>query len=55
MDAICQIPSTERGTPIATVTAAFAADPVERWLWPEPDLEHRILLYGSEFFWACTP
>jgi ribosomal protein S18 acetylase RimI-like enzyme len=38
MDAISPIPSTERGAAIATVVAAFAADPVERWLWPEEDL-----------------
>jgi ribosomal protein S18 acetylase RimI-like enzyme len=43
MDAISPVPSTERDAAIATVVAAFAADPVERWLWPETDL------YASTF------
>jgi hypothetical protein len=38
MAAISSLPSTERGAAIATVVVAFAADPVERWLWPEADL-----------------
>lgn len=38
MGAISTIPSAERGAAIATIVAAFAADPVERWLWPEADL-----------------
>ena len=37
MDAISPLPNSERVAAIATVTAAFAADPVERWLWPEAD------------------
>jgi GNAT superfamily N-acetyltransferase len=38
MDAISPVPSDERDAAIATVVAAFAADPVERWLWPEANL-----------------
>jgi GNAT superfamily N-acetyltransferase len=38
MDTISPVPITERDAAIATVVAAFAADPVERWLWPEADL-----------------
>jgi len=37
MTVISPLPSSERGAAIATIVAAFAADPVERWLWPEPD------------------
>jgi GNAT superfamily N-acetyltransferase len=35
---VSRLPSTERAAAIATVVAAFAADPVERWLWPEEAL-----------------
>jgi GNAT superfamily N-acetyltransferase len=35
--AVSRLPSEERGAAIETVVAAFAADPVERWLWPEVD------------------
>jgi ribosomal protein S18 acetylase RimI-like enzyme len=28
-------PATDRGRTLATLTSAFAADPVERWLWPD--------------------
>jgi GNAT superfamily N-acetyltransferase len=28
------VPASARGRAIATVVSAFAADPVERWLWP---------------------
>ena len=38
MAAVSRLSSTERPAAIATVVAAFAADPVERWLWPEEDL-----------------
>jgi len=41
MDPISPVQSTERDTAIATVVVAFAADPVERWLWPEEDLYER--------------
>jgi ribosomal protein S18 acetylase RimI-like enzyme len=32
---IVPISEADRGNAVATVVAAFAADPVERWLWPE--------------------
>lgn len=38
MTAIFRIPSSERAAAIATIVAAFANDPVERWLWPETDV-----------------
>lgn len=38
MVAVSRLPSTDRAGAIATVVAAFAADPVERWLWSEADL-----------------
>ena len=42
MAPITPLPSSERGAAIATVVAAFAADPVERWLWPEADRYERF-------------
>jgi ribosomal protein S18 acetylase RimI-like enzyme len=38
---VSPVPNTERTAAIATVVAAFAADPVERWLWPEADRYQR--------------
>ncbi|MGN6203219.1 MAG: GNAT family N-acetyltransferase [Solirubrobacterales bacterium] len=37
MAATSPLRSSEREAAIATVVAAFAADPVERWLWPEKE------------------
>jgi len=37
MAAIAPLADADRPVAIATVVAAFAADPVERWLWPEAD------------------
>jgi len=37
MAAVFSLSNADRPAAIATVVAAFAADPVERWLWPEPD------------------
>jgi ribosomal protein S18 acetylase RimI-like enzyme len=37
MDLTCAlVPETERASAIATLVVAFAADPIFRWLWPEP-------------------
>jgi GNAT superfamily N-acetyltransferase len=55
MTAISLLPSSKRKAAIATVVAAFAADPVERWLWPEreryencfPDF---VAAFGGEAF-----
>lgn len=41
MAAISPLQCAERTAAIATVVAAFAADPVERWLWPEADRYER--------------
>lgn len=38
MAAVSQLTSNGRAAAVATVVSAFAADPVERWLWPETDL-----------------
>jgi GNAT superfamily N-acetyltransferase len=32
-----EVPASGRANAVATVTSAFADDPVERWLWPEDD------------------
>jgi GNAT superfamily N-acetyltransferase len=37
MVAISPLSSAGRSMAISTIVAAFAADPVERWLWPETD------------------
>jgi len=55
MGAISLLPSTGQDAAIATVVAAFAADPVERWLWPEADLYERcfpdfVAAFGGQAF-----
>lgn len=55
MAAVSPIPSTERAAAIATIVAAFAADPVERWLWPEEELYDRcfpdfVAAFGGQAF-----
>jgi GNAT superfamily N-acetyltransferase len=37
MAAVSPLSNADKQVAIATVVAAFAADPVERWLWPETD------------------
>jgi ribosomal protein S18 acetylase RimI-like enzyme len=53
--AVSRLPSTERAVAVSTIVAAFAADPVERWLWPEEDLYERcfpdfVLAFGGQAF-----
>lgn len=55
MAAVSRLQSTERAAAIATVVAAFAADPVERWLWVEEDLYERcfpdfVAAFGGRAF-----
>lgn len=38
MAAISQLPGADRPLAISTIVAAFATDPVERWLWPAEDV-----------------
>jgi ribosomal protein S18 acetylase RimI-like enzyme len=37
MAAVSPLSNADKPAAVATVVAAFAADPVERWLWPEAD------------------
>ena len=55
MAAISPIPSSDWTAAIATVVAAFAADPVERWMWPEADTYEScfpefVAAFGGEAF-----
>jgi ribosomal protein S18 acetylase RimI-like enzyme len=37
MAAVFSLSKADKPVAVATIVAAFAADPVERWLWPEVD------------------
>ncbi len=55
MVAISPLSGADRPLAIATVVAAFAADPVERWLWPETDLYENcfpdfVAAFGGQAF-----
>src|SRR6478609_5651516 len=64
MDTISPLPSNEQDAAVATIVAAFAADPVERWLWPEDDLYEScfpdfVAAFGGQAFehesaWGLT-
>lgn len=55
MALISPLSSSEQPMAIATIVAAFAADPVERWLWPEADAYEAgfpdfVTAFGGEAF-----
>jgi ribosomal protein S18 acetylase RimI-like enzyme len=55
LDAITPLDNADRSAAVATITAAFADDPVERWLWPADELYERsfpdfVVAFGGPAF-----